>query len=198
MRHNGRGLFQPLLRSIYGKPPIDAMARCSHVTGKRLWTSGSQEPVTTMLEPHPACRPLEGHAHCCKCGKPFVCGEEYRIPWRNRGRYRAWHPGCGPTGWWRIYHCSTACYWRQLRALRRAEREQIACEVCGETFVPTRSDARYCSNTCRQAAYRRRARTVPRPCFPKRSVFKQRIRRAFWIWSGSNLDVRPRTSRSSF
>jgi hypothetical protein len=31
-----------------------------------------------------------------------------------------------------------------------------ACVVCGTEFVPTRSDARYCSDVCRQRAYRKR------------------------------------------
>jgi hypothetical protein len=40
---------------------------------------------------------------------------------------------------------------------RRVHHDPIACEVCGENFVPTRADARTCSNKCRQAAFRRRA-----------------------------------------
>ncbi len=30
------------------------------------------------------------------------------------------------------------------------------CAHCGETFLPARRDARYCSNGCRQSAYRKR------------------------------------------
>jgi len=30
------------------------------------------------------------------------------------------------------------------------------CVHCGDTFEPMRSDSRYCSNRCRQAAYRAR------------------------------------------
>jgi hypothetical protein len=30
------------------------------------------------------------------------------------------------------------------------------CEECGVSYVPTRNDSRYCSNACRQRAYRRR------------------------------------------
>ncbi len=31
-----------------------------------------------------------------------------------------------------------------------------SCRFCGEAFTASRSDAAYCSNACRQAAYRRR------------------------------------------
>ena len=31
-----------------------------------------------------------------------------------------------------------------------------SCAHCAETFLPARRDARYCSNRCRQSAYRRR------------------------------------------
>jgi hypothetical protein len=126
---------------------------------------------------HPACRPLDERACCRCCGKPFVCGEEIIVAWRNPGRYRAWHPGCSQTtGWWRIYHCSQACYRRQLRARRRAERAKVACKVCRVKFVPTRSDARYCSNACRQAAHRKR-RTLPE-AFTKHITGDRRFREA--------------------
>jgi predicted nucleic acid-binding Zn ribbon protein len=35
---------------------------------------------------------------------------------------------------------------------------QMTCPVCGDTFTATRSDARYCSNTCRQKSHRRQVR----------------------------------------
>lgn len=31
---------------------------------------------------------------------------------------------------------------------------KIICKGCGKTFIPKRSDALYCSNACRQWAYR--------------------------------------------
>ncbi len=43
-----------------------------------------------------------------------------------------------------------------------------ACAHCAETFLPARRDARYCSNGCRQSAYRERVTasvaTVDRCC----------------------------------
>jgi predicted nucleic acid-binding Zn ribbon protein len=34
------------------------------------------------------------------------------------------------------------------------------CAVCGTEFRPWRGDARYCSNACRQKAYRRRVKAT--------------------------------------
>jgi hypothetical protein len=42
---------------------------------------------------------------------------------------------------------------RQRRSEARGTRK---CDICGETFEPTRTDARFCSSICRQRAYRRR------------------------------------------
>jgi hypothetical protein len=108
------------------------------------------------MPPHPNCEPQH---HCYKCGKPVLCGEDIVVPWRSWTRYKPRHADCdGMTGWRRIYHCSKACYWRQLRARRKAEREPIAviCEACGGRFEPPRRGARYCSSACRQDAYRQR------------------------------------------
>ncbi len=93
------------------------------------------------------------------CGKPLVCGELVIVPWRtDRPNVGTCHPGCAPkTGWRRIYHCSTACYWRQYRARRKEERtRKVICKSCGGAFLTTRRDARYCSGACRQDGYRLR------------------------------------------
>jgi hypothetical protein len=45
---------------------------------------------------------------------------------------------------------------RRASERRRVRHEQITCIVCDKTFVPTRSDAFCCGNTCRQAAHRQR------------------------------------------
>lgn len=42
----------------------------------------------------------------------------------------------------------------------RCERPERACEICGEAFRK-RGDARYCSNACKQEAYRRRLPAEP-------------------------------------
>ena len=46
---------------------------------------------------------------------------------------------------------------REIREIRRGKR---TCETCGETFIPKRSDSRYCSGACRQKAYRERRTTA--------------------------------------
>ncbi len=51
----------------------------------------------------------------------------------------------------RSTYCSDHC-----RAVERTARQQIACEVCGASFTPKRSDAKTCSSACRQRAYRSR------------------------------------------
>lgn len=61
-------------------------------------------------------------------------------------------------------YCSPECR-RVLRAeharARRAEaaaaRPARDCDRCGQSYIPTRTDARYCSTRCRVAAHRARA-----------------------------------------
>jgi hypothetical protein len=48
--------------------------------------------------------------------------------------------------------CSSRCYQRDLRALRRA-RARSCCQVCGQSFKPKPADA---STACNQRAYRLR------------------------------------------
>jgi len=51
---------------------------------------------------------------------------------------------------------------------RRRARSTRRCEMCGETFELTRTDAKFCSDACRQRAYRQRRVTdnasPPRRC----------------------------------
>jgi predicted nucleic acid-binding Zn ribbon protein len=61
--------------------------------------------------------------------------------------------------------CTEACgraYHDRLRNQRRKERGAVerekACEVCGKGFTATRKDARTCSPSCKQKAYRQRQR----------------------------------------
>jgi hypothetical protein len=56
--------------------------------------------------------------------------------------------------------CSNECARARANRLRRRKgyREykiaRMRCARCGDPFEPKRLDARYCSNACRQAAYR--------------------------------------------
>jgi hypothetical protein len=97
------------------------------------------------------------------CGKPIRCGEPCITATYSRDRVgKCRHPECKGTGyrkdlyyaWDLIYYHDTACYWRQLRARRKAARAANICESCGERFRPTRSDALYCSGACRARAHR--------------------------------------------
>ena len=71
--------------------------------------------------------------------------------------------GCGCVFYTRIHSkkycyykkCGNIGYRRQLRIRRLTEPPRVQlCKVCGKAFAPKRSDAVYCSNACRQRAYR--------------------------------------------
>ena len=76
--------------------------------------------------------------------------------------------GCGSIFYTRIHskrYCNCWCaklgYWKYQRQRRLAARADRVCIVCGKKFTPTRSDALYCSNACRQSAYRQRVTIKP-------------------------------------
>ena len=50
--------------------------------------------------------------------------------------------------------CGNRGYQKELSQKRREARQDRVCKVCGKVFTPTRSDCVYCSNACRQRAYR--------------------------------------------
>ena len=63
-------------------------------------------------------------------------------------------------------YCSTRCYMAAWQRRTRSTRPRpTAICICRKRFKPTRSDARYCSDACRQKAYRvrRRAQQSPSP-----------------------------------
>lgn len=129
---------------------------------------------------------LETAYACGYCGHVFVEGDVvYREPC-GIGFWRAWRivpfcqacadqrrlsgvrgpwpceGGCGVLvsvfegGWNQSVCCSPRCVDEAARKRRRVEPVARECEVCGEEFIPKRSDARYCSSACRQDAYRKR------------------------------------------
>ena len=53
--------------------------------------------------------------------------------------------------------CSNRCYQR-VRRKRRRDLAWTRCAVCRQGFRQSRADSQYCSNACRQWAYRRRAK----------------------------------------
>ena len=71
---------------------------------------------------------------------------------------------CGRTIWldaefvWRAF-CSERCRWRasnERARERRWEARISSCAECGVRMKGYRSDAEYCSDACRQGAYRKR------------------------------------------
>ena len=82
---------------------------------------------------------------------------------KNNPVYKIICEGCGCVFYTRIHSkkycyykkCGNIGYRRQLRIRRLTEPPRVQlCKVCGKAFAPKRSDAVYCSNACRQRAYR--------------------------------------------
>jgi hypothetical protein len=95
---------------------------------------------------------------------PFKLGIHERHGWKRRliepfvGQLYSQCDGCGRplgrTNFWPDRRCSPACSRDARNRSRRRERVEHRCE-CGLSFT-ARADARYCSNACRQRAYRQR------------------------------------------
>lgn len=86
------------------------------------------------------------------------CGQPMLTP-RYPGTVMRW-----VSSWKNIgeHVCSKRCEQRYRRRLQRASRDETHCTVCGVGFRPKRADAKFCSNACRQAGYRRRAQSDER------------------------------------
>ena len=55
-----------------------------------------------------------------------------------------------------LYHLfGNRGYRKELSERAREARKDRVCKACGKVFTPTRSDGIYCSNACRQKAYRK-------------------------------------------
>lgn len=104
-------------------------------------------------------------ANCPRCaaGQSFLCGWRYARKDRCRrcGRWRYRNVG------WPHDYCTTECaraadldrrrnIRRRDARIRASIRDSRSCQQCDATFIPSRSDARYCSPACRQRAYRQR------------------------------------------
>lgn len=83
---------------------------------------------------------------CANCGRVV-----HDAAWRFSRRYRYCCHHCELTD----QSARAASAARQRRAEARGPSR--ACVECGETFEPSRADARFCSARCKQKAYRRRA-----------------------------------------
>lgn len=50
--------------------------------------------------------------------------------------------------------CGNKGYQKELKQRRLEQRKEKVCKCCGKSFTPKRNDALFCSNACRQKAYR--------------------------------------------
>ena len=70
-------------------------------------------------------------------------------------------------------YCSDRCKndaYIERRHQRHEEQLQKICVVCGKEFTAKRTDTKYCSNACKQSAYRRMKVTDNRFCEITKSV----------------------------
>ena len=79
---------------------------------------------------------IYGNGECVSCGRQLVYVDVHDI---------------------RLHVCSEYCRNRYLNS-KRANRTEVVCEHCGETFQQKRADSKYCSSKCRQKAYRERSK----------------------------------------
>jgi hypothetical protein len=86
---------------------------------------------------------------CSRCGRSFLV--------RGHGEL-----------WCCVSYCSRECQQADRNERRREQRHDckpiskpIKCARCGNSVPPERSTRRYCSDACRQAAYRQRQNKEP-------------------------------------
>ncbi|MGW6392981.1 hypothetical protein ACWFR1_21295 [Streptomyces sp. NPDC055103] len=144
--------------------------------GYRFEVSGAADPLVRWIEEeryyrtlpnHPFPMPNEPRPHIAETLGDLTRRLNARLapdPEDDRSRCA----GCGKSlegGHPRARFCSPACKARRYRqkrqelALSSPFRSHKECPVCGVTWTPgddRRSDARYCSHRCRQAAFRQR------------------------------------------
>ena len=71
--------------------------------------------------------------------------------------------GAQNLGYWQPITLCQVCKRRYDNRRHHAQRTDKTCDTCGQTFTPSRSDARYCSHACRQHAHRQRQQTPTEP-----------------------------------
>jgi len=135
---------------------------------------------------------IKGCTHCVSCWTPFEAGQPvYREQRYGRdlapvcegckSRYSAHDEGQPCEGCGRLVHnllnqrhrkrifccakCEVATRSREKHARTVEARGTRECQECGETFEPSRSDAKFCSSACKQKSHRRRITDAV--CTPK-------------------------------
>jgi hypothetical protein len=103
------------------------------------------ECVRTRM--HPSWREHRSEPVPCAGGCGMLVSHWYRERWNDaRGEFVTAA----------ITTCSRRCSERVAAERRRVQHDERECAVCSERFTPKRVDVRYCSNACRQDAYRKR------------------------------------------
>jgi hypothetical protein len=128
--------------------------------------AASPAPAVTPANCHTCYQPLGAHVyiawHSGQQCRSCYDADDYNVTRIGRGDLR--ESICrhcarvvhSTSGQWRS--CTVACQERHRRARRRLGRPCATCATCTAPMTPARSDSRYCSNACRQRAYRRRAK----------------------------------------
>ena len=137
-------------RTEHGHVPT--CAGCAHELARQLWRRLAAEDRREGRRPDRALQlQVEALPDTMQC---VVCGRE--VAWR----------GAPPS---RIVLCSSECQRDRENAPRRVRHGPRVCAnpECGKTFTPTRSNARTCSDRCRQRVHRMRVTTtrgeLPKP-----------------------------------
>jgi uncharacterized OB-fold protein len=102
-----------------------------------LWMEGDDSRNREAAEP------------CKKCGSVYASWPEYVIYMVLSGRFAGL-----------CHDCADDAELQRRRDRRRQARADRTCErkQCGVIFTPGRADGKFCSNACRQRAYRERYR----------------------------------------
>ena len=141
----------------YEPPKRDATV--CHWCRKRFEPGQARYLVEDDIEAEPAWERVSICGLCWKdSGEPTTlrkleclgCGETIKVP-------RHWRLGPKSSSSQQIVGtrcCSNRCHQRARRKYRESWPQR--CVICKKQFNPSRADALYCSDPCRQWAYRRR------------------------------------------
>jgi hypothetical protein len=127
----GRGFV-----SMHRHMIVPVCSACFKATYIPIWSHGEPYHVYRVRQYSRTPKECEG------------CGRSVHDPWmRAVGKKK------------RVFCCENCQRKAELRSHRQARanaRNGRQCEECGETFEPTRSDAKFCGGACKQKAYRKR------------------------------------------
>jgi hypothetical protein len=141
--------FRPLL-------PTDSVTMEGRKIGKHYWVRVPICLLCTLddikLERWRGCDSFyrEPHWHRTRC---LNCSRPLRI-WFTPGYER--RPGRNARTC--CEDCERLAKNKRNKLRRRVKHQPVTCIKCGRSFTPTRDDALTCSNRCRQALHRERAR----------------------------------------